>query len=115
MIKSTSAEARDIASEGDDFETALTDPAAYYADPEAIVADPGLSHAQKKRFLTEWEQDLTDRQVADQEGMTPTDPALQDADAELLNRIRMAIQTLETESDSEGPTPRRWWQRLRAA
>jgi hypothetical protein len=116
MIKSATAQAQEIANAGDDFETALADPAAYYADPQAILADGKLSLAQKRRFLSEWEQDLTDRQVADQEGMTATDSMVQDADADLQNRIHDALKRLETESDSEeAAPPRRWWQRLRAA
>lgn len=101
--------------EGDDYESALADPAAYYDGPETIVSDAELSLEQKKRFLSEWAQDIADRQSADQEGMAPVDPALEDAESDLLKRIRKALETLDTQSESDGPKPRRWWQRLRPA
>lgn len=116
MIKSATKQAQEIANEGDDFETAVKDPASYYADPEAIVADTELSLEQKRRFLSEWEQDLTDHQVADQEGMTSLDTTTRDAEAGLQDRIHSALKQLENQSDSNGaPPPRRWWQRRRAA
>ena len=118
MIASSSAGLRDRQQEqpeGHDDESALADPTAYYGGPEAIVSDAELSQEQKRRFLSEWAQDIADRQSADQEGMTPVDSTLEDAESDLLKRIRKALETLDTQSESDGPKPRRWWQRLRPA
>lgn len=97
----------------DDFETALSDPSAYYADPGAILADDELSVGQKRRFLSEWAQDLTDRLQADTEGMASADPTLMDADADLLRRVQAALETIEGSSDDHGDRPTRsFWKRL---
>ncbi len=124
-MKGLSTEATEILAKdpdvapGDDFETALADPSAYYHDPDAIVADDTLNLAQKKRFLAEWEQDLADHQTASGEGMTVQDAKgelSEAADAELLRRVQHALKQLESSFDSdEGFKPRRWWQRLGAA
>lgn len=98
-------------SERVDFETAISDPAAYYPEPEAILADTELTHAQKERFLCEWAQDLVDRQVADQEGMVPPEDA-EAADAALLRRINHAIEQLKDAEDAEPAEPRSFWKRF---
>ena len=103
----------DLTDEEVDFETAVGDPAAYYANPQAIVADTTLSRPQKLRFLTEWAQDLADRQVADGEGMAP-EGAKSAHDAALLKQVNSALALVEAESDVETAVPRTFWTRLKA-
>ena len=99
--------------EMDDFETALSDPSAYYADPDAILADEELSLEQRRRFLAEWAQDLADRLQADSEGMSSADPALMDADADLLRRVQAALEQLDGTADTGGDRPAKsFWKRL---
>ncbi|MCG2839723.1 hypothetical protein L6Q21_01845 [Sandaracinobacter sp. RS1-74] len=103
------------AEEGDlaDFETALADPAAYYADPETILADRELSLSQKRRFLTEWAQDLADRQQADGEGMIAPGQKREAAEAELLRRVNASLKLLEGQPEQEdGKVERSHWKRL---
>lgn len=97
-----------------DFETALNDPAAYYAGPEAILADAELGREQKMRFLSEWSQDLANRQVADDEGMTAGEPSdeVEAAEAELMKRINAALEQLKDMPHDEPETARSFWKRL---
>jgi hypothetical protein len=92
-----------------DFETALQDPAQYYAEPEAVQADTTLSREQKLRFLNEWAQDLKDRQCAEGEGMTGDDVDC----GPILKRVQAALAKVEAE---DRPAPeggwRTLWQRL---
>jgi len=96
-----------------DFETAVGDPSAYYDSPEAIVADTSLSKPQKRRFLTEWAQDLALRQSADSEGMAPADTATAAIDAALLKSVNAAIEAVELQPDGDGAVFRSLWTRLR--
>jgi hypothetical protein len=95
-----------------DYETALADPAAFYPDPEAVLADADLSHEQKQRFLKEWLQDLTDRKAADGEGMAPTDGNQDASEAELLNRVQACLARLEGEHSPNGARGRTFWKRM---
>lgn len=98
-----------------DFETAVGDPSSYYPDPQAIVADTTLAKAQKQRFLSEWAQDLAQRQVADSEGMAPDDSQTAALDAALLKQVHAAIAHVEAQPDADVPTGMRTlWKRLKA-
>lgn len=100
-------------SKGDDvdFDTAVADPAAFYAEPEAIVADSALSLGQKERFLREWALDLEARNTADDEGMLPDDSAASAGEAVLLRRVKVCLETLDGQVDADQPG-RSWWRRL---
>lgn len=104
----------DVASDDADFETVAGDPASYYADPQAIVADDSLSQAQKRRFLTEWAQDLIDRQASDNEGMAPAAGHAGHDDSALLRRVNDAIADVEIAGEREAGANgwRQWWRRL---
>jgi hypothetical protein len=103
----------ELTDEDVDFETAVGDPSAYYADPQAILVDTTLSQTQKHRFLTEWAQDLADRQVADGEGMAPEDSRVAAADAALLKQVNAALEQVANEPDSDAATTfRTLWKRL---
>lgn len=94
-----------------DFDTALSDPAAYYAHPADIVGDDQLTASQKHRFLTEWAQDLADRQQAAEEGMDSVNSATTAADSELVRKVNACLQQVGTPAD-EGKPGRSFWRRL---
>ncbi|TPE63962.1 hypothetical protein FJQ54_03745 [Sandaracinobacter neustonicus] len=93
-----------------DFETALADPSAYFADPESILADAELTLEQKRRFLTEWEQDVADRQQAAGEGMGSAEE-LDNVESELLRRIHKSLEQLNGQTEDR-PAGKSFWRRL---
>ncbi len=96
-----------------DFETALADPAAFYSHPADIVADDQLSMAQKRRFLSEWAQDVTDRQQASGEGMDTGSSAASAAEADLLRKIHAGLDQLDGKEDADrNRAGRSFWKRL---
>lgn len=54
----------------DDLHEPTPDPAGQYETPAALVADPALSPHEKRKLLDEWEDDIRQRLVASEEGMT---------------------------------------------
>ncbi|GGE12954.1 hypothetical protein GCM10011529_19160 [Polymorphobacter glacialis] len=94
-----------------DFEQVVADPAAFYLDPEAILADSNLSRAERLRLLREWAQDIADRQNADNEGMAAEAPAKVD-ETGLLRRVNAAIERVEGETDASIGIIERVWRRL---
>ena len=102
--------------DGVDFETAVSDPAAFYAHPDDISADPDLTPSQRRRFLMEWAQDIEDRQSGLSEGMGAGEVTGSDQDAQLLQRIHASIARLP--DDQAEPPPQsavaRLWRRLLA-
>lgn len=54
------------------------DPSARYTTPDHLVRDPKLSLNQKRKLLEEWEEDVRERLVASEEGMTGPDVQLAD-------------------------------------
>ena len=99
---------------GVDFETALADPAAYYPDPEAVLADADLNAVQKKQFLEGWALDLSDRQVADSEGMGAGTPGESAAESDFLKRIHACLERLGDVAQTEHPGRLRWLARRQA-
>lgn len=83
-----------------DFETAMKDPAARFARPAAIVADAGLSDAQKIALLRQWEYDESEIAVATEEGMPGAESAL-------LQEIAAALARLDPGGDETAPTKHR--------
>lgn len=94
-----------------DYETALADPSAYYARPEDVLTDRELTLGQKQKFLTEWAQDLADRQQAAEEGMASESPADAAAEGDLLRRVRKCLEQLDGQTDSAKPE-KGFWRRL---
>lgn len=95
-----------------DFDTALSDPAAYYAHPADILGDDQLTKSQKHRFLSEWAQDLADRQQAAEEGMDSVNSTDTAADAELVRKVNACLQQLDGTDDDSGEPGRSFWRRL---
>ena len=82
-----------------DIERALLDPPSVFATPEAVLAHPALSQAQKIEILQRWEYDAADIAVAVEEGMPG-------AEEPLLRRITLALQQLAgpLDLDRAGPS-----------
>jgi CheY-like chemotaxis protein len=49
-------------------------PRKHFDTPEALLADPSLSDAEKQSLLTEWDSEIDGRLKAESEGMSASDP-----------------------------------------
>ncbi len=114
MLKSHVAIPPALPSEVDDFDLVVADPAAFYPEPAAIVADPGLTRRQRLQLLGEWAQDLVDRQVAENEGMAPERVHESAEDTSLLRRVNTAIELVEASPEAPAGLMTRVWRRLTA-
>ena len=103
-----------ILGEVEDFELVVADPAAFYANPAAIVEDAALSRPQRLRLLGEWAQDLVDRQVAYNEGMAPEVPGAAAAETLLMRQVNDAIEQVEDSAEAAPGLLARVWRRLTA-
>lgn len=81
-----------------DLDAALLDPGSVFATPEDVLAQPGLSTAQRIEILRRWEYDAAESDVATEEGMP-------DGDNDLLRRIVLALETLAGGVDAERTGP----------
>jgi hypothetical protein len=70
-----------------DFEAALQDPQAYFAEPQDIVDYPHLSREEKLAILRQWEQDALRLSASEAEGMGGGEESM-------LGRVELAIQSL---------------------
>ena len=52
-----------------DYHSALTNPAALFAEPRNVVTDPTLSASQKRKILAQWDLDTRQLAVAEEETM----------------------------------------------
>ena len=114
MLKSYPTGAAATGGETDSFDLVVADPAAFYPDPAAVVADTGLSRQQRLRLLSEWAQDLVDRQVAENEGMAPEGVNNSAHDTGLLRQVNTAIETVEASPEAPPGLMARVWRRLTA-
>jgi hypothetical protein len=82
-----------------DIQRALLDPPSVFATPEAVLAHPDLTPAQKIEILRRWAYDAADVSVAIEEGMPG-------AEETLLRRITLALQQLAgpLDLDRAGPS-----------
>jgi hypothetical protein len=110
MLKSYPAST--TTAEVEDFEQVVADPSAFYPDPAAVLADPGLDRGQRLRLLTEWAQDIVDRQVAENEGMGPETAAVGADETNLLRQVNAAIETVEASPAAPPGLLTRVWTRL---
>jgi len=70
-----------------DIAAALRDPGRYFAEPREILDAFGLDRETKLRLLEEWEQDARSLAVAEEEGLSDSEPSM-------LSRIRQARHAL---------------------
>lgn len=83
-----------------DFKLALHDPAGVFKNPEKVVENKSLTTAQKVKILRQWEYDLRDALVAEEENM----PA-HNGDQACLQRVLIALRQLGVESDVDHSPP----------
>jgi len=82
-----------------DMDQALQDPGAVFATPEAVLAHPALTRAEKIAILERWAYDAADIAVAVEEGMPGNEEPL-------LRRVTLALQQLAgpLDLDKAGPS-----------
>jgi hypothetical protein len=83
-----------------DVKKALTNPSAIFDQPEEVVERNDLSREQKIEILRRWEYDARELQVADEEGMAPSDPQ-----PVILDAILNALRSLGAPADVEHSAP----------
>jgi hypothetical protein len=83
-----------------DVKKALINPSAIFDKPEEIVETNDLSREQKIEILRRWEYDARELQVADEEGMAPSNPQ-----PSILDAILNALRSLGAPADVEHSAP----------
>jgi hypothetical protein len=73
-----------------DFEAALQDPQAFFAEPQDVAAYPRLSRDEKLAILRRWEQDALRLSASESEGMGG-------GEENMLGRVKRAIQMVGEE------------------
>lgn len=81
-----------------DIGEAIRNPAAAFSSPDMIVTDPKLTLDQKVSALQQWEYDMREMEVAEEEGMT-------NGGEDILQRILIALSALGYPSDVEHSSP----------
>jgi len=72
-------------------------PKRHFVSPEMLMADDGLGDREKYDLLREWGQDLDQRLLAEDEGMSASDPIRGRFEAKLADehaRVRSALTEL---------------------
>lgn len=87
-----------------DLDSAFRNPAQEFASPQAVLADERLDREEKIDILRLWEYDVSEQQVATEEGM----PGGRE-DGERLRQIVLALETLidPSEVGDSAPTKQR--------
>jgi hypothetical protein len=83
-----------------DVKKAVINPSAIFDKPEEVVERNDLSREQKIEILRRWEYDARELQVADEEGMAPSDPQ-----PVILDAILNALRSLGAPADVEHSAP----------
>ena len=73
-----------------DFEAALQDPQAFFAEPQVVADCPQLSREEKLAILRQWEQDALRLSESESEGMAG-------GEENMLGRVKRAIQMVREE------------------
>ncbi|HEY5091117.1 MAG TPA: hypothetical protein VIK30_14155, partial [Polyangia bacterium] len=71
-----------------DIDAALANPSACFAQPQDVLASPGLSREVQLKLLRQWEQDARGLAEAESEGMGGGEESM-------LGRVRQAIRTFD--------------------
>jgi hypothetical protein len=74
------------------------DPRARFASPELLMASADLSDSEKCELLREWKIDLDNRLLAEDEGMSASDPLRAERGARMADeaaRVTTLLATLE--------------------
>jgi len=83
-----------------DVKKALLDPASAFGKPQEVLDSGILSREQKIEILRRWEYDVRELQVADEEGMTASEPP-----PVALDAILTAPRMLGAPADVEHSAP----------
>jgi hypothetical protein len=75
-----------------DFEAALQDPKAFFAEPQDVVDYPELSRERKLAILLRWEQDALHLSTSESEGMVG-------GEENMLGRVEHALQMVREGHD----------------
>jgi hypothetical protein len=73
-----------------DFEAALQDPQAFFAEPQDVGDDPQLSQEEKLAILRRWEQDALRLSASESEGMGG-------GEENMLGRVKLALQRVRAD------------------
>ena len=73
-----------------DFEAALRDPKAFFAEPQDVADNLQLSRDEKLAILRQWEQDALRLSASESEGMGG-------GEENMLGRVKLAIQMVREE------------------
>ena len=71
------------------------DPRRHYASPEDLREDIELDLEMREELLRQWVKDLDQRQLAEAEGMSASDPISQEKEAQLASEHRRVSKALE--------------------
>jgi hypothetical protein len=71
-----------------DIDAALANPSAYFAQPQDVLAYPGLSRELQLKLLRQWEQDARELAEAESEGMGGGEESM-------LGRVCQALRALD--------------------
>lgn len=83
-----------------DYDEALRDPAAHFADPASVVDAGALTTEQKIALLRQWEYDESEMAVATEEGMPG-------GESSVLQQIAAALAVLDAASEGTAPSKQR--------
>lgn len=81
-----------------DTAATLRDPASAYSGPDALATDSRLTTEQKIEALRQWEYDVREAEVAEEEGM-------RDGREDVLREILIALAQLGHPADGERSAP----------
>ncbi len=80
------------------------DPRKHFDTPEALLAEPHLSDAEKQALLTEWDSEMDGRLNAESEGMSTSDPISHRREARLADeagQVKTALtEIIERQADA---------------
>jgi hypothetical protein len=79
------------------LEEMLSNPAAAFAAPEDVLAEPGLTREQKIQLLKLWQNDAAEGEVATEEGMPGNDEGLLRPILLALHRVTGETVSLRTD------------------
>jgi hypothetical protein len=83
-----------------DYQAVLSDPAAHFTDPAAVLDTAGWTTEQKIAVLRQWEYDGSDRDLAAEEGMPGPESVL-------MQKIAAALVTLDPNGGPVAPNKQR--------
>ena len=81
-----------------DVEKAMRVPSRIFRTPEAVIREQHISDTEKIEILQQWQNEVLQRTVATEEGMSGSDGS----EAVLLQRLSDALSTLRGAREARG-------------